>query len=158
MEDLLTILNRITSYTSEHCFVRFCWHYLSEVMNSKDANKWDSCKRSRLIWLSSYLIEGVRAVFITRDTLIRNNETDLSSPLVGRLSEHLTWLEEFSSEIDLEDLDEMLSECAESLINDGADYWETIIIELVASSLKLFFLSVHALKISERIKLANTSC
>ena len=158
MENLLTNLNRIIPYTSEHCLVRFCWYYLSEIMDSKDANKWDSCKRSQLIWISSYLIECIRAVFIIRNTLKGNNKTDLDNLLVGQLSEQLTWLEEFSSEITVEHLDETLNECAESLINADANYWETITIELVASSFKMFFLSVHSLKISDRIKLANTSC
>ena len=155
MEDLLTILNRITSYTSEHCFVRFCWYYLGDVMYSKEADKWDSTKRSEFIRTSGFLIECVRAVFITRDALIRNNETELSSSTVSLLNEHLTWLDEFSTEIDLNDLDEMLNGCVESLINADADYWETVKIELVASYLKIFFQSVHSLKISERIRLAK---
>jgi len=157
MEDLLATLNRITAYTSEHCFVRFCWRYLGEVMYCKEVDKWDAAKRSQFICTSGFLIEGVRAVFIMRDALIRNNEIELTSSLISLLNEHLTWLDEFSTVLDLNDLNEMLDECVQCLINADADYWETVTIELVASFLKMFFLSVHSLNMSERIELVKNS-
>lgn len=155
MSDLLTILKDITPFGMEHCFIRLCWLQLINVIGSKVADKWDSDKRYLFMKLSSFLIESGRSVFITRDALIRANIADLNRPLIGELSEHLVWLQEFASEVELKELDEMIRECTEILLNDEVDYWETVAIESIASYIRIFFHTVHALNIEERINLAS---
>lgn len=153
MEDLLTLLNRIAPYTSEQEFTRLCWRHLIQVANSKETNKWDLHKRGLFMEIASFLIESGRAAFIMRDMLIAHKELNLNKLLIGRLGEHLNWLEEFSTEVDAEDLHEVINECTNIFVNEANDYWETVVMECVASYLKIFFLSVHSLEIPERIKL-----
>ena len=154
MEDLLTILNRIAPYASEQEFTRLCWHHLIQVINSKETDKWDMHKRGLFMEISSFLIESGRAVFIVRDALVKNQETNLNKLLINQLGEHLNWLEDFPTEVDSEDLKEVINECTEILVNEAADYWEAVVVECVGSYLKIFFLSVHSLEIPERIKLS----
>ena len=100
MTDLLTILKSITPFASVHEFVRLCWYQLAQVIGSKEADEWDWVKRSQFMELSGFLVESGRAVFIVRDTLIKNSMSNLNESLTNELAEPLTWLDEFSTGLD----------------------------------------------------------
>lgn len=156
MTDLLTILKSITPFASVHEFVRLCWYQLAQVIGSKEADEWDWVKRSQFMELSGFLVESGRAVFIVRDTLIKNSMSNLNESLTNELAEPLTWLDEFSTGLDWNNFNELLNECTAILVNGAGDYWESITIECVASYLKMFFTSVYSLEISVRMKPATS--
>lgn len=150
MESLLAVLNRITPYGSERGFVELCWHQLSKVLTSKEASSWSSDKRDHFMVFTNFFIVTARAVFTVRDALIRSNVSDLSEILLIELAEPLDDLEEFASAVEQEELAETIDEYVDIILDQTNYSLEAAKIEFAGGYFKMFFLTLHALKIEKR--------
>jgi hypothetical protein len=151
MENLLSTLCNITSYSTKHGFADVCWHSLTMVLGSKDADKWTAEQRGHFMVFTQFFIRCGEAVFTVKDTLIRDTVTDLNSKLVAELVEPLDWLEEFPSAVELKELNETIDEYTEILLNIEKRMIESDVLEFAANHFKFFFLTVYSLNIKERI-------
>ena len=151
MENLLTALSNITPYCTKHSFANLCWHSLSRIITSKDADHWTTDQRDHFMVFTQYSIRCGEAVFNIKDALIRDAVTDLNDKLLTELVEPWDWLEDFNSAVEYEELNETIDEYTEILLNIERRMIELDILEFVASHFKFFFLTVHALNIKERM-------
>ncbi|MGF6849427.1 hypothetical protein QFZ51_004662 [Chitinophaga sp. W3I9] len=151
MENLLTTLSSITTYTTKHGFADVCWHSLSRIIGSKDADMWTVKERDHFMMFTQFFIRCGEAVFTVRDALIRDAVTDLNSKLVTELVEPLDWLEEFNSALEFDELNETIDEYTEILLNIEKRMIESDVLEFAASHFKSFFLTVYALNMEKRI-------
>ena len=93
MQSLLTALSNITTYSTKSGFTAVCWHSLSWVLTSKDADTWTTTQRDHFMVFTQYFIRCGEAVFTVKDALIRDQVTDLNGKLATELAEPLDWLE-----------------------------------------------------------------
>lgn len=152
MESLLSTLCNITPYSTKTGFANLCWHSLSRVIASKDADKWTAEQRDHFMVFTQYFIRCGEAVFIVKDALIRDSATDLNSKLVAELVESLDWLEEFASGVELKELNETIDEYTEILLNIETRMMDAEVTEFAANHFKFFFQTVYSLDIEERTK------
>lgn len=152
MESLLSTLCDITPYSTKTGFANLCWHSLSRVIASRDADKWAAEQRDHFMLFTQYFIRCGEAVFVVKDALIRDNVTDLNSKLVTELLEPLDWLEEFASGVELKELDETIDEYTEILLNIETRMMDAEVTEFAANHFKFFFQTVYSLNIEERTK------
>ena len=151
MENLLTTLCNITPYSTKHGFADLCWHSLTMVLGSKEADKWTAEQRDHFMVFTQFFIRCGEAIFIVKDALIRDIVTDLNSKLVTELVEPLDWLEEFSSALELKELNETIDDYTEILLNIEKPMIESDVLEFAANHFKFFFLTIYSLNIKERI-------
>ncbi|HEY9258732.1 hypothetical protein [Chitinophaga sp.] len=145
MESSLSILCDITPYPTKNGFANLCWHSLSKVIASKEANNWTPEQRDHFMLFTQYFIRCGEAVFIVKDALIRDSVTELNSKLVTELVEPLDWLEEFASDVELKELDETIDEYTEILLNIEKRMMDAEVTEF-------FFRIVYSLNIEERTR------
>ncbi|MFY0256438.1 hypothetical protein ACDQ55_21085 [Chitinophaga sp. 30R24] len=152
MESLLAVLNRITPYGSERGFVELCWHQLSKVITSKEADAWSSDKRDHFMVFANFFIVTARAVFTLKDALIKSDASDLNEILLIELAEPLDDLEEFASAVEYDELVETIDEYVEIILDQTNYSLDTTKIEFAAGYFKMFFLTLHALNIEKHIE------
>ncbi len=151
MENLLTTLTNITTYSSKHAFADVCWHSLSRVLASKEADAWTVNERDHFMTFTQFFIRCGDAVFTVKDALLRDGVTDHNNQLVAELVEPLDWMEEFNSALEFDELNKTIDDYVEIFLYIEPQMIESDVLEFAANHFKSFFLTVYALNIEERI-------
>jgi hypothetical protein len=150
MESLLSTLCDITPYTTKQGFAHLCWHSLSTVISSREADKWTADQRGHFMVFTQFFLTCGEAVFTIKDALVRDGVTDLNGKLITELVEPLDRLEEFASSVELKELNETIDEYTEILLNIETRMRDAEITEFAANHFKFFFRTVYSLNIEER--------
>lgn len=154
MENLLTILNRITACGTAAGFIELCEHELCNVIASKYANNWSPDQRADFMTFYSLFRTTTTAAFNIMNALEREYTEDLTSELVKELETDLYELSSFQVGVELEELTAALDQYIEILIN-GSKGIEATIVVIMCNYFRNFFLTLHSLKIEERICIAK---
>jgi len=152
MESLLNTLCDITPYSTKTSFANVCWHSLSTVIGSKEADKWTAAQRDYFMVFTQFFLTCGDAVFTVKDAMVRDGVTDLNSKLITELLEPLDRLEQFASAVELKELNETIDEYTEILLNVETRLMDAEVTEFAANHFKFFFQTVYSLNIEERIK------
>jgi len=154
MENLLTILNRITACGTAAGFIELCEHELCNVIASKYANNWSADQRADFMMFYSLFRTTTTAAFNVMYALKRENTEDLTRGLVKELETDLYELSSFQAGVDLEELTATLDQYIEILINENKGIDATIAV-IACNYFRTFFLTLHSLGIEERISIAK---
>ncbi|WP_436486715.1 hypothetical protein [Chitinophaga sp. ARDCPP14] len=154
MENLLTILTRITACGTSAGFVELCEHELCNVIGSTSANNWSPGQRADFMTFYTLFRTTTKAAFNLRDALKRTNAEDLTRELVTELESDLYELSSFQAGIELDELAAALDQYIEILV-DGDKGIDGTIAAITGNYFRTFFLTLHSLEIEERISIAK---
>jgi hypothetical protein len=154
MENLLTILNRITAYGTLSGYVELFENELCNVIGSRAANDWSANQRMDFMMFYTLFSATAVAAFNVRDVLRREKMEDLTKDLVKELRSDLYELSSFGIGLEAHELEAVLDLYIEILV-DGDKGGGGTISAIVGNYFKTFFLSLHDLEIEKRIRIAD---
>ncbi len=154
MENLLTILNRITTCGTAAGFTELCEQELSNIIGSDAADYWTADERSDFITFYTLFRTTTTAAFNVRDALKRENVNNLTTKLIKELKTDLYQLSSFEAGIELEDLAIALDHYIEILVNGDTGIDGTIA-AIMGNYFRTFFLTLHSLEIGKRITITK---
>ena len=156
MENLLTILNQITSCGTSSSFVQLCEYELSNVIGSNATNNWSADQRADFMMFYTLFRANIVSTFNVRDALRRESVENLTKELVIELESDLYELSSFESGIEVDELISALDQYIAILIDDD-EGMDGAIAAITGNYFKTFFLTIHSLEIEQRISGAKTN-
>ena len=156
MENLLTILNQITSCGTSSGFVELCEYELSNVMGSNATDRWSADQRADFMMFYTLFRANIVSAFNVRDALRRESVENLTTALVTELENDLYELSSFESGIEMEELVSALDQYIAILVDDD-DGMDGTIAAITGNYFKTFFLTIHSLEVEQRISIAKTN-
>lgn len=150
MEDLLSALQRITPYGNKDGFDEICYLQMSNIIANKAAGHWDANKRNQFAIFFRLLPQSGVAAYKIRDTLIKNNVSDLTPALIKILETEIDTLIDFESVTDESELTETLDDYVSILTAEELWPVEQSYIEIAASYFNIFFTDLLKLNITAR--------
>ncbi|MEV4887305.1 hypothetical protein MRBLMN1_005887 [Chitinophaga ginsengisegetis] len=154
MENLLTILTRITACGTSAGFIELVENELCNVIGSTSANNWSPGQRAEFMMFYTIFRTTATAAFNIKDALERANAEDLTRELVTELESDLYELSSFQAGIELDELVAALDQYIEILV-DGDKGIDGTIAAITGNYFRTFFLTLHSLEIEERISIAK---
>ncbi|MDR6571364.1 hypothetical protein [Chitinophaga ginsengisegetis] len=154
MENLLTILTRITACGTSAGFIELVENELCNVIGSTSANNWSPGQRAEFMAFYTVFRTTATAAFNIKDALERAHAEDLTRELVAELESDLYELSSFQAGIELDELVAALDQYIEILV-DGDKGIDGTIAAITGNYFRTFFLTLHSLEIEERISIAK---
>ncbi|MFX1708814.1 hypothetical protein PV783_32915 [Chitinophaga sp. CC14] len=154
MENLLTILTRITACGTSAGFIELVENELCNVIGSTSANNWSPGQRAEFMAFYTVFRTTATAAFSIKGALERANAEDLTRELVTELESDLYELSSFQAGIELDELVAALDQYIEILV-DGDRGIDGTIAAITGNYFRTFFLTLHSLEIEERISIAK---
>ncbi|MGF6849849.1 hypothetical protein QFZ51_005084 [Chitinophaga sp. W3I9] len=151
MENLLTILDRITVCGTSGGFIEVCEYELSNVISSNTADNWTGDQRADFMMFYALFRTNTIAAFSIRNALRRDGVEDLTPSLIKELESDLCELSSFQSGIELPELETALDQYISILI-DGDNGIDGTIAAITGNYFKTFFVKLHGLSIEKRIQ------
>lgn len=155
MENLLTILNRITPHGTVSDFLELCEFELCAVIGSRAANNWSADQRADFMMYYTLFRTNTTAAFNIRDALQREHTENLTHELLSELESDLYELSAFESGLESNELETAL-DLYITILGGGESGIDGIITSITGHYFKTFFLTLHSLEIEKRIKKAKT--
>ncbi len=156
MENLLTILNRITAYGTSSGIVELFEYELCNVIGSTAANGWSADQRADFMMFYTLFSTNAVAAFNVRDALRQAHTENLTKELAKELESDLYELSSLSAGLELDELEAALDLYINILVDED-NGMEGTVTTIVGHYFKTFFLTLHALDIEKRIKIAQKS-
>ncbi|MCW3464836.1 hypothetical protein [Chitinophaga nivalis] len=154
MENLLTILTKITSCSTSLGFVELCEYGLSNVIGNNASDNWSADQRADFMLFYTLFRDTIISTFKVRDALRREGVENLTTALITELESDLYKLTSFESGIEIEELVAALDQYITILIDDDEGMDGTIA-AIAGNYFKTFFLTLHALGLQERMRKAK---
>lgn len=154
MENLLTILNRITAFGTSSGIVELFEYELCNVIGSTSANGWSADQRADFMMFYTLFSTNAVAAFNIRDALRREHTENLTKELAKELENDLYIISSLSAGLELDELEAALDLYINILVDED-NGMEGTVTTIVGHYFKTFFLTLHALDLEKRVRIAS---
>lgn len=148
MADLLTDLKKITLYTTKQSLTEYCWELFTIVLSSSEADGWDMRQRNQAILFCRFFLNTINAAFSMKEALIRDNLNNLNNSLGNELQLHLANLEEYRSEVDVDEMEQFFNGYSEILFKYEESLFDSLSLRISLSFFKDFFTRLRLIDLS----------
>ncbi|WP_343745815.1 hypothetical protein [Chitinophaga sp.] len=148
MADLLTELKKITLYTTKQSLTEYCWELFNIVLSSSEADGWGMRQRNQAILFCRFFVNTINAAFSIKEALTQDNLTNLNNSLLDKLQEHLANLEEYQSEVELDEVEQFFDGYSEILFRYEESLFDSLSLRISLSYFKDFFIRLRLIDLS----------
>ncbi|QJB38778.1 hypothetical protein HF324_13245 [Chitinophaga oryzae] len=148
MADLLTDLKKITLYTTKQSLTEYCWELFTIVLSSSEADGWGMRQRNQAILFCRFFMNTINAAFSMKEALIRDNLTNLNNSLGNELQVHLANLEEYRSEVDVDEMEQFFDGYSAILFKYEESLFDSLSLRISLSYFKDFFTRLRLIDLS----------